>query len=238
MKPKQNGRGRPKGEGSAAVYQSLRSRILNAELRPGTDLNEPELVEEYGVSRTPVREALIKLASDYLVEIVPNRGARIAPMDVTEIPALFEALELAERIINRFCALRRTVSQLNQIEEANEAFEKASFEQDYGTMAEENLRFHGAIAAACGNVYLGNHYLTLANMAMRLSRLGFENVEGRKVDDQYYETVRQHHRDIIEAIRKGDADTADELASQHQSLFRQRLMLYLRRNNAADVAMK
>ncbi|WP_352981237.1 GntR family transcriptional regulator [Mesorhizobium sp. M1227] len=238
METKRNGRGRPKGEGSAAVYQSLRSRILNAELRPGTDLNEPDLVEEYGVSRTPVREALIKLASDALVEIVPNRGARIAPIDVTEIPALFEALELAERAINRFCALRHTSAQLTQIEQSNQAFERASFGQDYGRMADENLRFHGAIAASCGNRYLGDHYVTLANMAMRLSRLGFENTEGRKVNDEYYGTVRQHHRDIIEAIRAGDADAADELARRHQKLFRQRLMLYLRRNNASDISIK
>src|SRR5688572_6773470 len=95
---------RSKGAGAEHAYQELRERILSLSLAPGADLEESVLVATLGMSRTPVREAIIRLASDGLVTLTPNRGARVAPISLDEIRAFFEALDLCQRAVTRLAA--------------------------------------------------------------------------------------------------------------------------------------
>src|SRR5215510_6423478 len=98
-KPKRNGVGRPRGTGAQMVFDKLRERILSLELAPHADIDELDLVKEFKVSRTPVREALIRLSSEGLVELLPNKGPRVASLDANEVPQILEALELAQRTV-------------------------------------------------------------------------------------------------------------------------------------------
>ena len=77
---------RAKGTNTAWLYEKLRKAILSLSVQPGENLEEKELVERFGISRTPVREALIRLASDGLVVLLPNRGARVAAVDFSDFP--------------------------------------------------------------------------------------------------------------------------------------------------------
>lgn len=99
--------GRPKGTGAQRVYEAVRESILNLAMRPGADLDENSLVRKFGVARTPVREALIYLASEGLVVLRSNRGARVASLDMNEVPELLEGLELCMHITTRWAAVRR-----------------------------------------------------------------------------------------------------------------------------------
>ena len=74
----------PRGAGAQTVFEALRARILALQLPPGADIEEAALVREFDLSRTPVREALIQLASHGLVQLVPNRGARVATLDLKD----------------------------------------------------------------------------------------------------------------------------------------------------------
>jgi DNA-binding GntR family transcriptional regulator len=228
-------RGKPKGSGSRTIFDALRDQILSAELPPGADIDELGLVARYGISRTPVREALIKLASEGLVQIVPNRGARVAPLEVSEIPALLEARELCERAINRWAATRAEASDLGAIEAACDLFEEASHAGDYNAMASANSEFHAAIAHACGNRFIEEHYRTIATQTIRLARMAFTTDRRDPPDGRYHETVRQHHRGMTEAIRRRDADGADRLAKEHAILFRDRMLKFLAANQAAEI---
>ena len=83
-----------RGDGAKHVYQQLRKEILTLVLEPGTLLDEVEIGRRFHLSRSPAREALIRLSAEGLVRALPNRGAVVAPFDVSMLPAYLEALEL------------------------------------------------------------------------------------------------------------------------------------------------
>ncbi len=83
------------------VYQRLREGILSLDYVPGANLDEAQLVESFGLSRTPVREALIRLAADGLVVLLPDRGAQLAPVDLADFPRYVEAFDLVQRAVMR-----------------------------------------------------------------------------------------------------------------------------------------
>ena len=111
-------RGRPRGTGTDTVYQSIRAQILNLTLKPGSDLDENQLVRQFKMSRTPVREALIRLSSEGLIKLMPNIGARVASLTANEVPQLLEALELAQRATTRWAAVRRRPDDLERFAQA------------------------------------------------------------------------------------------------------------------------
>ncbi len=98
--PPRQGR-RAKGTGTTYVYQRLREGILSLDYVPGANLDEARLVESFGLSRTPVREALIRLAADGLVVLLPDRGAQVEPVDLADFPRYVEAFDLVQRAVTR-----------------------------------------------------------------------------------------------------------------------------------------
>jgi DNA-binding GntR family transcriptional regulator len=229
------GRGKPKGSGSRLVFDALRDQILSGELAPGADVDEPGLVVRYGFSRTPVREALIRLASEGLIQIIPNRGARVAPLEVSEVPALLEVRELCERAINRWAAVRRETSDMQAIETARDLSESASHRGNYNAMASANSEFHAAIARACGNRFIDEYYQTIGIKTIRLARMAFTTDRTDVHDGKYHETVRRHHRGITEAIRRRDPEKADRFAREHAILFRDRILKFFAANKASEI---
>ena len=93
------------------VYARVRDAIVDGTLAPEEQLRDADIAAWLGVSRTPVREALIRLASEGLVTLMPNRGARVTPLELTDVPQLLEALELHHRTVMRFAARRRSAAE-------------------------------------------------------------------------------------------------------------------------------
>ena len=228
--------GRPKGTGSQQIYDELRGRILRLELPPGVDLNENDMVEEFGVSRTPVREALIRLTSDGFVSMLPNRGARVMPLEVNEVPELFEALELCMRATTRWAAVRRTERDLEDLRRLSQAFTAAAAADSYFSMSEVNKDFHMAVAACGGNRFVSKLYEILLSDTLRLANLSLFStmVTVTSYKEHFAEIIDQHER-MIELIAAGDADGADELAGAHARKFRARVVTYLESSLADDV---
>jgi DNA-binding GntR family transcriptional regulator len=127
---------------------ALRNEILHLALKPGAKLDEMGLVRKFGISRTPVREALIRLASEGLVFLLPNRGAQVAPLDLVDIAHYFEALELLQCAVNHWAARRRTDEDLEDIRRQRDAFRRAAGRYSQGDMMETNRDLHAAIARA------------------------------------------------------------------------------------------
>src|SRR5262245_43939089 len=92
---------RVRGSGVQTVYEALRQAIVDVELEPGAPLDEVTLAERFGMSRTPVREALVRLAAEGLVSQLPNRNTIVAPIDFGQLPVYFEALALMYRLTTR-----------------------------------------------------------------------------------------------------------------------------------------
>ena len=222
------GVGRPRGTGAQLVFERLRERILSLELPPQADIDELSLVSEFSLSRTPVREALIRLSSEGLVELLPNKGPRVAALDLKEVPQILEALELAQRTVNRWAARARTEADLRLIERRGDDFARAADAQDATAMSDANRLFHVAIAAACGNRPLADWYGSLLNSSMRLARLVFDRAPLRgDAYHEYYGRVMDEHRGMAVAIARRDPDEAEFLGREHAVLFRDQVQRFM-----------
>ena len=230
--------GRPKGTGMARVYAQVREDIIGLRLPPGADLDEAGLEARFGVSRTPVREALIRLASEGLIVLLPNRGARVTHIDIGDVPQLFEALELCQRATLRWTAQRRTSQDVAELREINGKFLAAAKSGDIELMGEVNKQFHMVTGRACGNKYFESLYSSLLAVSLRLARtaFGYAPMSGEAYEDYYMEVVRQHDA-MIDAVESSDPERADALARAHTDLFRERIERYLNNNLARSVSL-
>ncbi len=234
----QRRRGRPKGTGAAAVYEALRQRILDLTLAPGTDIEEAGIVDEFSVSRTPVREALIRLASDGLVTMLPNRGARVAGLDFAEIPQYFEALDLTQRAVTRWAAMRAGKKDLRRIRMAGETFDQAVERGDVLDMIDRNREFHALIGGACGNIHLERTYLRLLDEGLRLARLSYAYEDPNSDDRQrHLDRTLNEHAEMVAAFEARDGDKAERLAAIHAGHFKERMTAYLGQDMSGDVAI-
>lgn len=214
-----------KGSGSEHAYRALKKEIVSFALAPGDDLDEASLVARLGLSRTPVREAIVRLAGEGLVQLIPNRGARVSPMSWNDIREHLEAFDMHQRLVTRWAAMRRTDAQLASMEAERAAFDEAFSRDDSEAMLDTNWSFHAAVAAACRNGIVQRFYLQLLTANLRIARLAM-TFECFPADDAYRAHVghiAREHGDIVEAIRKRDADRAEALAHSHAGLARKRV---------------
>lgn len=206
------------------VYLLLREQILNLDLAPNAELDEVQISRKFGFSRTPTREALIRLATEDLVTIAPNRGARVASLDLDQVPQVLEALELYERATTRWAALRRQPHHLTLLEQRNSEFAVAAAAGEPRQIVETNWAFHDAISDACGNRFLAADCSKMLRGVMRLSLLAFRQSNGRLAS---YPEVVEQHTEMIEAIRAGDAELAERLIFAHSDEFRERMKTFV-----------
>lgn len=218
----------PRNLTKEALYDELRRRIVTMELEPGTDLDEAEVSSFYGMSRTPVREILIRLQAEGLVVQRPNRGAMVAPLDMGTLQSWFEAGRMIHRAMVRLAASRRTEADLEAIREAMEAFEQATRDRDKLQLLYANERFHDLIGRAARNSYLYASYRRVIADHERISELCYSyEVEGHARHDAQL-TVDEHRR-LFDALEAGDADTAEAVIDAHLSLAREGLRHALER---------
>jgi DNA-binding GntR family transcriptional regulator len=199
--------------------------IVSFTLVPGEDLDEATLVGRLGVSRTPVREALVRLAAEGLVQLVPNRGARVAPMGWNDIREHLEAFDVAQRLVTRWAAVRRTDEQIAKMDEERLAFEAAFAKDDPVAMLDANFRFHAVIGSACRNSLLQRFYLQQLTADLRVARLAMTNecFASEQAYRDHVGAIVREHSELVEAIQNHDADRAEELARSHADLARKRV---------------
>ena len=213
-----------KGTSVSRAYDAIKQRILGLEFKPGEELEESGLVRLIGVSRTPVREALIRLGAEGMVTLVPNQSPRVAPLELARLRPYFEALDICQRAVTQFAAVRRDDDDIEAIRVLMEEFEKAAEARDAAGMAEQNRRFHERISEAGDNEYLKQTYSRLLFEALRIARICFtyETNNGGALDAHLEETIKQH-REMFDAIRRGDPLAAEDIAQRHAELSRQRI---------------
>lgn len=193
-----------------AAYEQLKRRILEGALRPGARLSEPAVAEALGVSRTPVREALQRLAQEGLVELRPGRGARVRVLSPREVEEVYEVRALIEGEAAARAALRRSEEDLHRMEAALDLLERAN-PGDYAAQIAADERFHALLVAAGGNRVLEQVFHDL-DAALALTRQFSRDL------NQTPET-RAQHRAIVAAIRAGDPAAARAAAEAHVQAF-------------------
>ena len=224
----------PKGAGWKTVYTVLRAEILSLELPPGEHLDETTLAERFNLSRSPIREALIRLAGEELVVLLPNRSTLVAPIDIRSFPRYVEALDITQRIITRLAAEHRTPADLKTIAARQREFEATVKEGDHLAMSEGNKNFHMAIAQASRNPYLTGFYERLLTQGRRMLHMHFEYL--KKPTHGYLLT--DEHDDMLLAIKRGDVERADRLAHAHTRQFRDQFIEFMKENYVTSVSLE
>jgi DNA-binding GntR family transcriptional regulator len=221
---------RAKGMGVKLAYETLRDEILTLALPPGALLDEMTLAERFGMSRSPVREALIRLAGDELVVTLANRSTMVAPIDIQSFPKYVEALDIAQRMNTRLAAELRSDDDLAAIAKRQKQFVAAVRTGNHLAMSEANRNFHMAIADAGKNPYLGSFYGRLLNQGRRMLHLHFEFIE----KEQGGYLLTDEHDEMLEAIRRRDVERADQLAHAHTRQFQDNFFEFMKHNYLKD----
>jgi DNA-binding GntR family transcriptional regulator len=224
---------RLKGTGWRFAYDTLRDEILSLALEPGQLLDETTLADRFGMSRSPVREALIRLAGEELVVTLANRSTIVAPIDVIGFPKYVEALDIAQRMNTRLAAELRTDADLRAIARRQKEFEASVKAGRHLAMSLANKDFHMAIAAAGRNPYLAGFYERLLDQGRRMLHLHFQYIE--RTRDGYLLT--DEHAAMLEAIRDRDVSRADALAHAHTRQFRNNFIDFMKENYSFSVPL-
>jgi DNA-binding GntR family transcriptional regulator len=220
------------------LYEELRRRIVTLELAPAADLDEAELSAAYGMSRTPVREILIRLQTDGLVVARHNRGVSVTQLDVGRLQSWFEAGPMVHKAVVRLAAYRRRKGDLEVIRGAMEELEEAMAAEDGPGMVLANERFHDLIGQAARNAYLYASYSRVLADHARIAELCYGYEGGARAEDDKQLTRRQHLA-LYEAIASGDAATAEQVIEEHLTRSADGLRHILKRSGQvlADVTL-
>jgi len=199
------------------AYTELRDRLTVLEIRPGAPLNDVQLAAEFGIGRTPVREALKRLETDHLVVSYPRRGTFATKVDITELSDVSELRRSLEPLAAHRAALSAPVDVRRQLQALVGTLEDlAEGAPSTPGFLRADLAVHRLIYRAAGNAHLEETLVRLDNLATRIWCLVLDRVP--LVTGHVHE-----HVELLEAIIAGRADLAAELASAHVTGFEQTL---------------
>ena len=210
------------------LRQVLEEEIASHQLAPGSRLEEVALAERFGVSRTPIREALQMLSASGLVVLRPRRGAVVASLSLERLLEMFEMMAEMEAICGRHAAQRMTKSESISLQKQHDICGQAVHTNDEDRYYEGNVRFHGRIYAGAHNQFLANEVKRLHHRLQAYRRLQLRS-SGRMAES-YAE-----HTKITNAILAGDGDLAGRLLRGHVSIQGNRFGDWLSSLNAAQL---
>lgn len=190
------------------VYLRLEEDILSGKLPRGKALGEVALAKRLGVSRTPIRGALHRLWEDGLVEILPNKGARVLGINAEDLIDIYKIRERLEGLASSLAATRVTKNDLSRLTEVVENAEFSIGNNDVERIKELDTVFHSIIYEASGSRFL-SRTLSELHKKIKAYRKRSLGVPGR------LEKSAREHREILEAIKAGEASEADRLTSLH-----------------------
>jgi DNA-binding GntR family transcriptional regulator len=222
-----------RGFGSTAVYESLRRDILHLALAPGTLLDESEIAERFNLSRSPVREALIRLSAEGLVVTLRNRSSIVAPFDIATVPSYVDAASLMYRLTARLAALNRTAAQMARIEELQRSHLAASESGNLEALVSLNRDFHTAIAEASGNSFFAQWTRSLLDQGQRILAIYLHDFDNHIPDG----TLDQHLA-LVDAIRRRDPDAAEVAGARDADILAQQLSHRLHMRRVGDFPLQ
>ena len=196
------------------VYARLRDEILRCSLAPGSRVNEQALAKRYLVSKSPVRDALLRLQEQHLVEVLPRKGYRVLPISASDAAELYQM-----RLLYEPACIAGVIERASDAEIAElEAFRKAPKRQSLAAWVAYNREFHVAIARLCGNSRLARAAIGVIEQFDRLTYVGVRGT-GRTAGLRGF--VDEHAK-IIEAMKRRDKRLAQALVRRHVESSRRR----------------
>ncbi len=209
---------------SAIAVEELRKLIFSGELPAGSDHLESELAMRLGMSRTPVREAALTLEGQGLLEVRARKGVRILPISVRDMEEIYDVLtELESMAAADAAGQGYSVKDLKTLEKTIEDMETALAAEDRDAWAEADDRFHTELVRLGGNSRV---MAIVARMADQVRRAKSVTLHMRPLPLQ----SNKDHRDVVDAIRAGDAVRAREIHATHRAGAKDVLINLLKQN--------
>ena len=214
----------PRGSLVEVAYQAIRRRILDNVYSPGLQALEQSLATELGISRTPVREALIRLEKEGLVVVIPRHGMRVLPVSPTDMKEIYEILTALEGMAAELLAKRNPPEdELAPLERASRDMARALRADDLDAWAEADERFHRQLIELAGNRLLAQAVLNFWDRAHRVRRLTLR-LRPKPVNST------KEHLALVERIRAGDPRGANEVNRAHRERASRELLAILERH--------
>lgn len=205
------------------IFETLRDRIVYGEYPAGTALPEKDLCEEFRVSRTPLREAILKLESMRLVTVIPRYGTSVAAVDMNEMRCAFELKTQLEGLAGQLAAKRIKPEALDEldgvIEEATRLQKEDGKNRHFRLLAIE-ARFHEILRKAAENPILQEF---LENLHYRCGRLWSLSLSETIPDEDMIDQMRK----VSIALKEGDSEAARELMEGHVQYFIDKIKMQL-----------
>lgn len=209
----------------SSLYEDLKRQILTMELDPDAILDEVGLSERSGLSRTPVRDVLRRLAGEGYIDIRENRGARVIPMNHSTLRHFFLVAPMVYAAIGRLAVQNFKPSQLQDLKDTQERFRAASLGMDTLGMVLENNRFHEIFGEMSDNAYLQP---SLGRLLIDHARIGHTFFRPRNDDmKRRLHLAVDHHDSFIKALSAHDEDAVVELVFEHWELSRENMELFI-----------
>jgi DNA-binding GntR family transcriptional regulator len=202
---------------SDRVEAELRQLILTLELAPGLAISEATLIKEYGWGRTPLREAIQRLAEQSLPQIIPHQGVVVTALSVFDFAEMMDAMGMVIAPASALACKRLTEADLEQLDEVVIASENAAAQGNFVQIAQLDYEFHRILAEATGNRHLSRYLLHLHQVATRF------NFAAWKRDRNAAPSIAEH-RQILEIMRQRDIEGAKAVMRTHIENARQRVV--------------
>ena len=210
---------------SVAATELIRAAIMDGRLEPGRRLKEEELARELGISRTPVREALLFLQAEGLVESAPNRGATVRSYEPEEIEDTYDLRALLEGHAARRSAMRISEAEVRRLHESNERFALLKAGDAVAELIAENLVFHNAILEAAGSERLGQMVRKVIELPLVYKSFYWYSAEQKRMSGHY-------HEQLAIALEARDAERAELVMKEHVFEARDFLLAKLKESHA------
>lgn len=210
------------------AYATIYRKIITLDYEPGMHLEESHLVEALGIGRTPIREALQKLATDLLVESQPGKGFIVRPLTLQNTKAAFSALQILELGVAGLAVRGDAAPFLDAMQSANDQVAAAVKQMDIYRLVEANSIFHDGYARCSHNAYLIQCLQKVRCETNRLAYLSYGNEMDpeRSLKDHYASVIDQHDK-MIKAIEHRDERQLKQIIVEHIKTFQNRIINYL-----------
>lgn len=196
---------------SKTIYYKLRDEIINLYLEPGTSISEKELSEKYSVSRTPVREALVRLAQEGLVNIYPQKGTVVSLIDLSAVEEGRFLREHLERAVVKEACMEFSEENILALE-MNLKFQKMYIEnKDYKKLFNTDEEFHKIIFEGCSKKRIWNSINDGSTEFQRIRVL-------RLTVNSSWDNIYLQHKEIFNAIKNENPELAEEFMKEHLNM--------------------
>ncbi len=218
----------PKQPLAVIAYETIVKKIICLEYQPGQLLEENQLVEDLGIGRTPIRESIVRLHSEKMVESHPKKGVIVRPITLQNTKAMFESMLVFEFGVIDVAITKDSSSLIKKMVESNKAVKKAIISNKVFDLVEANHEFHIYFAECSQNEFLIRAVNDVRKEAKRLSYLSYDNIiDPERPLETHYQSVVQEHDQIIDSLAAKDGLKLKQLFKEHIDTFRQRIILFM-----------